>query len=121
LALTSDGGYAIVGFTYSFGAGDADVWLIETDASGNMQWNKTYGGASYDQGYSVFQMSDGSYTLVGQTFSFGVGGDAWLIKTTVEEELGLAWTDSTANTIALYRGRNDIYWNFVRIRIWKID
>jgi hypothetical protein len=47
----------------------------------------------------VVRTSEGSYTMVGQTFSFGVGGDAWLIKTDVEEELGLAWTDSTANTI----------------------
>jgi hypothetical protein len=67
----------------------------------------------------VIRTTDGSYAMVGRTFSFGVGGDAWLIKTDVEEELDLAWTDSTANTITLYRGRNDIDWNFVRIRIQK--
>jgi glutathione peroxidase-family protein len=30
------------------------------------------------------------------------------------------WTDSTVDTITLYRGITDIYWNFVRIRIWII-
>jgi hypothetical protein len=82
-------------------------------------WNKTCGEDASDAGYSVVRTSDGSYKMVGRTFSFGVGGDAWLIKTDVEGGLGLAWTDSTANTITLYRGRNDIDWNFVWIRIQK--
>jgi predicted secreted protein len=79
---TSDGGYAMVGYTSSFGAGSQDCWLVKTDASGNMLWNKTYGGTGNDQGDGVTQTSDGGYLLTGRTQSFGAGGmDMWLIRT----------------------------------------
>ena len=79
---TSDGGYAILGITSSFGAGQADAWLIKTDAFGNMQWNKTYGGEWWDYTYSLAVTPDGGYAIAGETNSFGAGeDDAWLIKT----------------------------------------
>ena len=117
---TDDGGYAVAGYTYSFGAGNTDFWLIKTDALGNHLWNQTYGGTGHDTDTrSVVQTSDGGYVIAGNTASFGAGGhDFWLVR--ISTESGLAWTDSTADTITLYRGATDSYWNYVRVRIWKI-
>jgi hypothetical protein len=119
IVQTGDGGYALAGYTYSFGAGGADFWLVKTDASGNVQWTKTYGGIYGDRTYAMVQTGDGGYALAGYTYSFGAGGaDFWLVKTSVES--GLAWVDSTLNTITLYKGSTDAHWNYVRVIIWKI-
>jgi predicted secreted protein len=82
LVVTSDGGYALAGYTGSFGAGAWDFWLVKTDAAGNMEWNQTYGGTTDDGAYSLVKTSDGGYALAGFTGSFGAGGyDFWLVKT----------------------------------------
>ncbi len=125
LVQTSDGGYVLTGETGSFGAGGGDSWLVKTDSAGNMMWNKTYGGINTDGAYALVQTGDGGYALAGYTRSYGAGNsDFWLVKTDANGniggfESGLAWIDSTADTISLYRGATDIYWNFVRVRLWK--
>ena len=77
---TSDG-YIVAGDTESFGAGSRDAWLMKLDGSGNVTWQKTYGGARYDSNFSVHKIQDGGYTMAGSTQSFGVGSDdAWFFK-----------------------------------------
>jgi len=169
LIQTNDGGYTIAGYTYSYGAGGSDMFLVKTDINGTVQWQKTYGGTQGEAAYSVIQTHDGGYAIAGFTNSFGVGdydvylvktdsagtkiwekvyggeqnwgqsvvqasdgsylvagfdveiGDVYLVKTDLYGEFGLTRTDTTVNAITLYRGIDDPYWNYVRIRIWRIS
>jgi len=97
LVQTSDGGYAMVGYTCSFGAGEDDFWLIKTDEVGKMQWNRTYGGTGSDIAISLIETSDGGYALVGYTESFGAGSDDfWFVKT---DEIGnMQWNRTYGGT-----------------------
>jgi hypothetical protein len=115
---TFDGGYALLGFNLTLENFTAHPILTKTDALGNIQWTRTFGAAG-DNAFvnDVIQTRDGGYALVG----FKGGNDspgAYLIKTAINGELGLAWTNLTSNSIALYRGDSDPYWNYVRVRIW---
>jgi len=88
LIATSDGGYALAGYTNSFDVENPDFWLVKTDASGNMEWNKTYEGPDFEYAYSLIATSDGGYALAGSTFYFGFGGyDVWLVKTDASGEM----------------------------------
>jgi len=86
-----DGGYIIVGGCQDTITGNIDVYLARTDANGDTLWTRTFGGPSYDAGYSVRQTADGGYIICGQTYSFGAGGcDFYLIKTDENGNLAVA-------------------------------
>ncbi|WP_273568827.1 hypothetical protein [Maribacter halichondriae] len=91
---TSDGGYAVLGFSNSTD-GDLqgknlpvmDYWLLKFDSEGDLQWNKTYGGSGEDLGQSLIQTNDGGYALTGYAQSADGDGsnnngfhDNWIIK-----------------------------------------
>jgi len=95
---TTDGGYILVGYTRSSGAGIFDVWLIKTDDTGEMEWSKTYGGVDSDIGIAVQQTSDGGYAILANSDSYGAGMlDIWLIRT---DSLGdTLWTTTIGDTL----------------------
>lgn len=82
ITTTNDGGYAITGYTNSFGLGSYDVYVIKVDSLGNVQWTETMGGSGNDYGECIIQTTDGGYAISGETLSFGdtVNGDVYVIK-----------------------------------------
>lgn len=94
---TTDGGYIFGGYTESDSTGDvsqptrgnADYWVVKTDAAGNKQWDKRFGGLYSEYLNALVQTSDGGYLLAGQSFSDSTGDfshynnggmDFWVVK-----------------------------------------
>ena len=96
ISQTSDSGYVISGYTYSFGAGQSDIYLLRLTATGDTLWTKTYGGTDTDLGDYVQQTSDSGFIIAGQSFSFGVASDAYLIKT--DANGNIFWTKTYGGT-----------------------
>ena len=78
---STDGGYLIVGETFSFGQGQSDIYLFKIDSAGNKLWQTTFGGLGEDAGYSIANTDDGGFIVASQTRSYGKGGsDGMIVK-----------------------------------------
>ena len=78
---TSDGGYIVGAFTESYGAGEGDFWVLKLDASGNVEWEKAYGGEGDEQLYSIASISTGGYVAAGYTDTYNLTSrDLWILK-----------------------------------------
>ena len=96
-ALTSDGGSILGGISQSGISGDKtghargsmDYWIVKLDASGTVQWDKTFGGSGADFFKEVIQTADGGYMVAGhssspisgdKTIASKGGNDYWILK-----------------------------------------
>ena len=61
----TDGGYAVAGTTNIFDPARSQLWLLKTDALGNMEWNQTFGSVGLAFEGSAIQTSDGGYAIAG--------------------------------------------------------
>jgi hypothetical protein len=97
IETTADGGYLLGGASASNisgeksenSKGNSDYWIVKTDESGNIQWQKTIGGAGNDFLGDLALTSDGGYILAGRSDSGNTGDktetnrgstDYWIVK-----------------------------------------
>ncbi|MCS7004444.1 MAG: hypothetical protein NZM38_03870 [Cytophagales bacterium] len=68
VTCTSDGGYILTGYSYSFAtAASLDLWVVRTDSKGEQIWAKAFGGLSTDEGHSVIETKKGDIVVCGYT------------------------------------------------------
>ncbi len=91
---TLDGGYIVAGDSYTFydsttidNHGLFDFLIIKLDNQGNIQWQKFYGGSSYDRANTILQTLDSGFIIAGTTSSndgditSNIGSlDGWIVK-----------------------------------------
>ncbi|MEM3511512.1 MAG: hypothetical protein QXW47_11175 [Candidatus Jordarchaeales archaeon] len=81
VAFDVQGNIIVSGYTYSFGAGGSDVWVLKLDPNGEPIWQKTYGGVNDDYASGVTVDAQGNIIVAGGTSSSGAGGwNVWVLK-----------------------------------------
>ncbi|WP_198362292.1 CGP-CTERM sorting domain-containing protein [Thermococcus profundus] len=108
VAVAPNDDVIVAGYTYSFGSGQNDVWVIRLDKNGKIEWQKTYGGSGGEAVLAVAISSNGDIILAGNTGSFGAGrSDAWVLKLDKDGTLkwgkaygGEEWDEASAVAIA---------------------
>jgi uncharacterized repeat protein (TIGR02543 family)/uncharacterized delta-60 repeat protein len=100
---TSDGGYIVTGQTQSFGAGNHDLLVLKLSSTGQIEWQKTYGGPDREDFYSIHQTNDEGYVVAGSTKSYGAGdSDFWVFKLSSIGEIEWQKTYGGINVDFLY-------------------
>ena len=79
-----------------FGAGSTNAWVLKLDSDGTVDWQKTYGGTSYDYAYSIQQTADGGYIVAGHTQFMVQANDAWVLK--LNSDGTVAWQKTYGGT-----------------------
>ena len=92
MALTNDNGNIVIGCIDMLGdpivsLQRQDFWVIKSDATGVIEWEKSYGGSAADLGHSIQQTTDGGYIMAGMTMSNDLdvsnnhgARDCWIVK-----------------------------------------
>lgn len=81
VSITPDSGFIVVGQTYSFGAGNGNIYVLKFNSIGDTLWTRVLGGDSLDFASSVDITADSNYLVGANTQSYGKGGmDVWVIK-----------------------------------------
>ncbi|MBN1233497.1 MAG: T9SS type A sorting domain-containing protein [Candidatus Coatesbacteria bacterium] len=95
---TRDNCYIAGGYTFSFGSGNGDFYVIKMDSSGNAIWEKTYGGEKGEISNSLVLTEDGGFIMCGYTESYGKGGeDAFVVK--ADSSGNLVWQKTFGDTL----------------------
>ncbi len=80
VTATLDGGYVITGTAEILSQGNDDVYVVKTDALGNVEWENNYGSEQKDdEGRSIVQAPDGGFIIAGSTGELDER-DVWILK-----------------------------------------
>jgi hypothetical protein len=112
---TSDGGYIMLAQTTSPDGqvtgyqGEFDFWVVRTNASGTLLWQRALGGSGTEFPTSIIQTQDGGFVVIGSIYSIdgdvlsAIGtGRAWVIKFDPDGELLWHRLYGSTNTSGLW-------------------
>jgi hypothetical protein len=94
---TDSSGFYVTGYKNNFDSTGYDIWLVKTNLNGDTLWTRSYGGADWEMAHSINKLSDSTYIIAGETFSFGNGlRDMYLIH--IKANGDTLWTKTFGGT-----------------------
>lgn len=110
---SNDGNLMVIGMTesnngdVSANQGGEDFWVVKLNQSGNIIWQKSYGGSQDEYALKIIPGVDGGYVLVGRSKSSdgNVSGnqgleDIWIVK--IDESGTILWEKSYGGSLTDY-------------------
>lgn len=85
---TEDGGYVIVGLTDSSDE-MGDVWVVKTDESGEVSWEKTFGNADVGEDGICIKTTSNGYIVLGGVFDMNGTESLWVLH--LDAQGSLTW------------------------------
>lgn len=79
IQATADGNFVLGGYTYTFGNGMCDGYMIKINPEGEEIWTSVVGGTDYDSYHFIRTVSDG-YIGVGSAQSYGNSEQGFIVK-----------------------------------------
>lgn len=80
MLITSEGNYLITGMTSAASSDGADILIFKTSPTGDILWQRTFGGIGGDAGIRIFAMPDGTYTVVCETYSYSPNNEIMILN-----------------------------------------
>ncbi len=115
----ADSTYMVAGYAESVDGdvtvqrGVYDYWVVKLDAGGNILWEKTYGGSTYDYATGIVHADSANYVVAGRASSNDSdvtgnhgGNDFWVIK--IDSVGNLLWQHA-------FGGSQDDYCNSLAV------
>ena len=109
ITITENGDFLIVGDSRSFDTdvlynnGAADIWIIKINSDGELIWERTYGGTSFDGVQSIQKTMNNDYIVAGNSRSSDINlennngqNDAWFFK--IDSQGVLKWQNSVGGS-----------------------
>ncbi|MFZ3136591.1 MAG: fibronectin type III domain-containing protein [Thermodesulfovibrionales bacterium] len=100
-----DGGYILAGANVNPNE-SGYAWIWKLDSSGNIKWQKNYGGTNFGYAKSVQQTQDGGYIVAGHDNS-----NSWILK--LDANGNTQWDKTFSISIGYLESISEIYGGYI--------
>ncbi len=98
IVTNDDGSFTLCGYTYSFGSGAGDMYVLKVNSSCEEIWSQTVGGTGHERGNDIARTADGQYIIAGLSSSFSSAGSNAVI-TMIGAGGGVVWQKNYSSGI----------------------